>query len=81
MDEEIRKYLATRVVGEEIKKLAEIYTTRALADNLAKNHEGIIKIGFGLVLGGLSILRQYNSRKKILEYLTKLVDELWEKVH
>lgn len=81
MDEKLRKHLATRVAGEEIRKLSQIYVTRALADNIAKSHEGTVKIGFALVLGGLSVLRQYGSRKAILGYLMKLVDELWEKVH
>lgn len=81
MDEEIQKHLATKVAGEEIKKLSQIYVARAFDNNLSKNHEGIVKIGFALVLGGLSVLRQYSNRTMIKNYLDKLVNELWEKVH
>ncbi len=81
MDDEIQKHLASRVAGDEVKKLSQIYVARALADNLAKNHAGIIKIGFALVLGGLSVLHQYSNRTMIKTYLDRLVNELWGKVH
>ncbi len=81
-DEELdKRLLHNRIAGEQIKKLSQIYVAKAFDMNKDKSHEAVVRIGMALVLGGMSVLKEYTHRPGIEGWVNHLIGEIWGKLH